>query len=521
MNPRAPLLVGLVFLMSAVGLAWFIKTTNKDTLSESATYPLTADFADASGIRAKTRVQANGIDVGKIVQIEHVQTADGRLTARVTFRVANHIKVYQNAQLHKAAESLLGDFRIDLDPGSPTTKLLEPGGHIENVHTRSDIDEIKEQLLQVSKNVNQITKSFASVLAGPEGEGSIKSIMSKLEGSLAAIENTTRGLEHTVVGNQAVLDRIINDVGNVTDTLALISQPGGDLLTVSHNLADISHKVDHMADIVTDLLTGADNQPGHEGQTIASLRTMIDDLGDSIHNISDITRKVDEGQGTLGRVVNDPGIADRVEETLDSANQIIGSIANLETQIELRSEYDVPFKGTNSQIQPAIKNTLALRIFPKPDKFYIFEMVSDPRGLQTRSLTTTAVNGSTVVSDETVIGFNDLKFSAEFAKRYYFATLRFGIIENTGGLGLDLYFANNQGQIRFDLFDFSRRAPQNLEAIFPRLRVSLMYEVVRHISLQGGFDDPFNNDLRVWFLGGVLRFTDDDLKGMLAIAPRP
>jgi phospholipid/cholesterol/gamma-HCH transport system substrate-binding protein len=527
MNVRAPMLVGLVLLAAAAGLSWFVLTTNKDTFSDAATYPLYADFTDASGIRGKTRVQANGIDIGKISSIQHVRDANGRLTARVTLRIGNDYAVYADAEVRKAAESLLGDFRIDLDPGSPGARKLASGEGITDVHSLSDIDEIKGQLLHVAQNVNKITESFSSVLSGPAGAGSLRSIMNKLESSMAAIESTTRALQHTIVGNDKVIEQIIQDVGRVTGALAEVSAPGGDLLTVSHNLARISAKVDHMADTVGELLgatpAGSAGVPADTaaGKEVASLRTTLEDLGDAIHNISDITRKVDEGQGTLGRVVNDPGIAERVEETLDSANQIIGSIAHLETRIELRSEYDVPFKGTNSQIQPAVKNIVGLRILPKPDKFYIIEAVSDPRGRQTRTLTTTAINGATISSDESVISFNDLKFSAEFAKRYYFATLRFGIIENTGGLGVDVHFLDEKAEIRFDAFDFSRRNPRNLEAIFPRARVTGMYELANHIVIQGGFDDPFNSDLRVWFMGGVLRFTDDDLKGLLAIAPTP
>lgn len=523
MNVRTPLLVGLVILAACGGLMWFMMTTNKDTFSDAQTYPLYADFDDASGIRSKTRVQANGIDVGKIAGIAHVRNGRGRLTARVTMRIANSITVYADAEVRKAAESLLGDFRIDLDPGSPKARRLSAGEAIAEVHTLSDIDEIKSTLLHVAKNVNDITNSFSSVLSGPQGEGSLKNIMAKVESSMAAIESTVHALQRTIAGNDHVLSQIIKDVGHVTGAMAQIAAPGGDMLTVSHNLARISTKVDTMADTVQDLLGGAegDGKNGVAGKEMSSLRTTLEDLGDAIHNISDITRKVDEGQGTLGRVVNDPGIADRVEETLDSANQIIGSIAHLETKIELRSEYDVPFKGTNSQIQPAVKNVVGLRIFPKPDKFYIIEAISDPRGRQTRKLATTAINGATISSDETVISFDDLKISAEFAKRYYFATLRFGIIENTGGLGIDLHFMDDRGELRLDAFDFSRRNPNNLEAVFPRARATAMYEVVNHLSVQGGFDDPFNNDLRVWFLGGVLRFTDDDLKGLLAVAPKP
>ena len=377
------------------------------------------------------------------------------------------MKFYDDADVKKSAESLLGDFRIDLDPGTPDGhRKLNAGEVIPNVRTLSDIDEIKNQLLQVSKNVNDVSKSFSKVLSGPEGEGSLKSILSKVEESMTNIQATTTALEHTIVGNDRVLSEIIQNVGKVSDALATVSQPGGDMRTVAHNLALLSNKLDRMADNVNGLISGS-KLNGPDQQQPGNLQSTLDNLNETLANLNDITRKIDEGQGTVGRVINDPGIADRIESTLDSANEIIGSIAGLETMIELRSEYDIPISGSNAQVQPSIKNTLGLRIFPKPDKFYILEAVADPRGLQTRRLTTATVGNTTITTDETVTDFSDLKFSAMFAKRYYFLTLRFGIIENTGGLGMDFHALNDTAEVRLDAYDFDRRDPTNTRPIFP------------------------------------------------------
>ena len=124
MSPRTPFLVGLVLIMAVSGLTYFFMNTSKDKFDEASTYPLVADFTDASGIRWKTRVQINGIDVGKIAGINHARGAQGRLVARVTLRIANEYEIYDNAMVAKAAESLLGDFRIDLDPGTPDARKL-------------------------------------------------------------------------------------------------------------------------------------------------------------------------------------------------------------------------------------------------------------------------------------------------------------------------------------------------------------------------------------------------------------
>lgn len=517
MNWRAPLSVGLVVLGAVGGGTWFFLRTSKDNFDERNTYALNADFTDASGIRYKTRVQVGGIDVGRIAHIGHVRGKDGRLVARVTLRIGNDYEVFEDAEVRKAAESLLGDFRIDLDPGTPTRAKLAPGALIPNVHSLSDLDEIKTQLVKVTRNVSDITDSFSHVLGGQAGEGSLREILQHLGHAMRAIDRTTSALEGAVAGNDRALANIVHDVAQVTHTLAQIARPGGDLLSTSHSLASIGQKVDRMADSVQELLGSGEE----DGEGRGSLRGSLSDLASTLRNVSDITRKVDDGQGTLGRIVNDPTIADKVEETLTSANQIIGSIASLETQIELRSEYDVPFSGSNKQVQPSVKNTLALRIWPKPDKYYLIEAISDPRGKQTRQLVHTSLNGSTFNTEETVTAYNGLKFSAEFAKRYYFATLRFGIIENTGGLGLNLHFLHDRGEVRLDAFDFARRDPSNLRTVFPRLRATGMYQVINHLMVQGGFDDPFNTDLRTWFLGGVLRFTDEDLKALLTVAPRP
>src|SRR5688572_5817294 len=115
---RPSLLVGLVLVLAVATLTFFVSVTNKDDFDEDNAIPLYADFVDASGVRWKTRVQINGIDVGKIESIKH-ERVGGRLVARVRLLIKDEFEIYTNAHLRKAAESLLGDFRLDLDPGGP------------------------------------------------------------------------------------------------------------------------------------------------------------------------------------------------------------------------------------------------------------------------------------------------------------------------------------------------------------------------------------------------------------------
>ncbi len=528
MNFRAPILVGLLLLSAASATTWFVVSTSKDKYDDDSTIHLFADFSDASVSRWKTRIQINGIDVGKIDGVEHVQRDDGTLMARVKVRVLKKYAIYQNAVIRKAAESLLGDFRLDLIPGTSDTPRLEAGGIIQKVQSISDMEEIQNELKHVARNINRITNSFQSVLTGPAGEGSLQAILSRMEKSMEAIEKTTQTLSLSLERNNHHINNTLSNIDTFSSQLVGVMSEGGALGEVTSNAAQLTQRLNLLVGNLTGALTGSEEGLAQNSPLGAS----INNLNESIEHLNSITRKVDNGQGTAGRLINDAGIVEKVEQTLDDTNEIIGSLSKLETQVELRTEYGVPFDGDNELVQKAIKNTLSLRLVPRPDKYYILEAVADPRGLQTRTITTRDSRGSTTdstiadgniredsVTEVNETTFNQMKFSVQMAKRYYFLGLRFGIIENTGGLGVDLFGLGDKLELRFDAFDFDRRDPKDNVSIFPRLRGAALFEAYNHIFLQAGVDDPLNDDLKTWFLGGVLRFTDEDLKTFLTVAP--
>src|SRR5262249_2423068 len=118
-----------------------------------------------------------------------------------------------------------------------------------------------------------------------------------------------------------------------------------------------------------------------------------------------------------------------------------------------------------------------------------------------------------------------LKFSAQFAKRYYMTTLRFGIIESTGGLGTDLHFFSDFVTLKLDAFNFSV-----VDLRYPRVRAALRLQAFEHLFASAGMDDILNRQVRDsvtnrllagrdLFFGAGIYFTDDDLKAVLAASP--
>ncbi|HEY0839536.1 MAG TPA: MCE family protein, partial [Vulgatibacter sp.] len=201
-----------------------------------------------------------------------------------------------------------------------------------------------------------------------------------------------------------------------------------------------------------------------------------------------------------------------------SATDYVHRLSVLQVELGLRSEY--LFRAA------AAKVYIDLRLVPSPDKYFLFQVVDDPLGFVSRETVVRTPPGEVEAANQEVRITSDvLLFSAEFAKRYGFATFRFGLIESTGGLGLDLHFLEDRLVFRTDLFDFA-----NPETEFPRLKIYANLVFLQHLFLTAGIDDLMNpaafeavtGRLRAGrdaFVGGGIFFTDEDVKALFGVAP--
>ena len=187
----------------------------------------------------------------------------------------------------------------------------------------------------------------------------------------------------------------------------------------------------------------------------------------------------------------------------EGVNDYVQNITRLQTIVGLRADYNF--------LANTIKSYVEVRLQPSEDKYYLIELINDPRGLTTISDSTTDTTDPRSASHYrtiTTTTTDSFRFSLQFAKRMGPFTGRFGIKESTGGTGLDIHLLQDRFQIVNDLFGFS-------EEVQPRYRVYISYEFLTHLWINGGVDFLFSPTLRDYFLGLELRFNDEDLKTIL------
>jgi phospholipid/cholesterol/gamma-HCH transport system substrate-binding protein len=151
---------------------------------------------------------------------------------------------------------------------------------------------------------------------------------------------------------------------------------------------------------------------------------------------------------------------------------------------------------------------------PSKDKYYILGVVGDPIATSRTKETTTSPPGTTVTEVKVK---KEIKFDAQFAKRFGDAALRIGVTHNTFGVGGDYFFNDDKGKVVVDAWDFSKDEDG---AVNPHLKAGVDYFLFRNVFISAGGDNLLNKKWRGAYVGAGLRFEDEDFKYLLGTVPR-
>lgn len=588
---------GLVVIVAvAIGL-YFFGASRKSTLTEDNSHKYFAYMTDASGINAKSLITVAGLQVGEIQGVKLVpamfkdivsdpeKIPEGQdpnevlRVARVDFRIIDTIAIPKNSWLKKESLGLLGAKALFLELGNAQSDV-EPGGQIRNVRSQTGMDVIFAKLEAVAGDIESITARMDEDLVGItkdikgitgrlnkfiEGDGDnppldelYSMVMTDVRRVVNTINKAVKNVDGVVTENDrafkgllANLERISEDVeeltGGGTDA---DGGPEGDLRAT---VASVKKITDDLSVITSSFSELVGENDGEFADQFKQLKVTLAELNRSLSNLSEVTGRVERGEGTIGRLLTDERMADKLEDAVVGASDFVASLTSLETHIDLGVYYNFRRGASNVNFQ--------IRIQPKPDKYYLVEIVDDSGSIErlTRTITgTETFAGETAVTEREIIAVdnNQVRITAMFAKRFFdFLVLRAGLLETSGGVGADMFFWDDRIHFRADLFNFG--GPRNHvdgtdslrfggQTLFgrpfaaPRLRTWLKFQPIPHLYAIAGVDDLLNFGYdAVWsgqgnipnpalaadgfgidvFFGVGITFKDDDLRNILPFIP--
>jgi len=459
--------VGLLVIVGAMVLLYMTFAVGKYQFGQKKGYIIIAVFDSVAGLDTKSNVRMAGVKVGTV---ESVGLEDSH--ARVTMRINPDVHILRGTEAMIKTMGLLGEKYVEFVPLRTAEPKKAPqaasyyadGDRIAVTVSPSDVDKLINQLSAISDDIKKVTASLSQVFGSERGARSMEDILHDLRDTMANIEDFSATL-HTD-GSEMVVR--LNEL--VASLNGIVGENRENLKVTMENVKEASKSAEL-----------------------------------ALASIENATRKIEQGQGTIGKLVNDDSMYNNIDSAAKGISDYTSRVERLKTTIGFRAEY----------MFPEVKDYFTLELKPREDQYYIIELVSDPFGKYSRIETTTTPPGSTVVTET----YEDkLKFTVEFAKRYGNLAARMGLIESTGGVGVDYYALDDRLKFSLEAFDFNSHEIHSDRA---HVKASANYFLNKFLYVNAGLDNFLNAYRNSYFLGVGFRFSDEDLKYYLGSVPIP
>jgi phospholipid/cholesterol/gamma-HCH transport system substrate-binding protein len=479
--------VGL-FVLVAIALVIGSWVWSYDGVREDeGAYTLTLRVPSADGLWKGSSVKVAGVDVGAIELIE-LEGAD----ARITMLVRDTYPLPSDTRAELRSSGLLGDRYVALLPGTADARLAD-GSVVEMKSDPADIEVILQNVQTVSDDVRAITAVLREMVEKDANREAV-------EATLQNVEALTAEVEALVARNSRDIDAIVDSVGRLTTTLEGFA-------------VDVSTDVD---------------------AEMTQLQDATSTLQEALADVESITSKIDDGQGTIGALVNDTETIDALNETISNANDVIEGFSGLRAEVYYTGRYYVGSQPEDPQfyygnplapnlsggLGSAGSNTVGVRLRSMEDFWYVFEIVDHPQGTIDWTERLAPDLGEMYVE---WIRKPNFRITFQMEKRWGRFSFRLGIKESGGGVGTTLYLARDRVQLHADFFDFDLGSYPAIDARgTPNNRFQLRVEPIDKVYFEVGTEQVFLQSRYNYFtvFGGVgFHFNDDDIKLLLATLP--
>ena len=470
---------------------------------------VTAIFDSVAGLDNKSAVRVAGVRVGKVSNIK--LRPDGK--AEVTLDIDPDVILHPGGSAHVANLGLLGEKYIELDPG-PSGAPAIPQEQSVVLHGSQPVsmDDITSQVAAIANDVKAITASLRGVMTGPTGQ-------QRLEDIVENVRTITAQVRDLIATNRTNVDATMANARALTESLRV-------------EIPRLADSIDHMA---TEMNGTVGENREDVRHIVENLRTLSTDLKTTSDNLNAVTGQVRSGEGTVGKLLYSSEAHDRltaalgsVESGVNELRNTLGRVSKMQLDLGLNGEY---YAGLPSQLDGGDKiggNSRSgawLRLTPNPERnrFYNVELADTPYGKRNdKTIEETVTNPVTGLSQTTITHQTRFErsflISAQAGWTLAPFAVRLGVIDSTGGAGVDYSF-NNRIRVTGEAFDFGHRTGDNN----PHVRLYGEYVFRQEkpttptLFLRSGVDNVLNHT--AFTLGGGIRWRDDDLKYLLGSIP--
>ncbi len=482
-----------IFALIALGLAGYfiLRIEDFNPFTGEAT-KVDALFESVAGLDDKSTIRVAGVRVGRVDGI----SLDGRM-ARVHLLLEEDLGLTEGSFARISNMGLLGDKYVELVPGSTEAPPLPNGATIPGV-TSPSFDDAMAKLNDVADSIQDLADPLAGSIIGEGEETSLSRLIDNLEA-------TTEQIRLLVEANREQIGRTIGNFEVASAALA-------------RELPRLSSQMEAVLAEIHGVVSENREEVGTSAENLAEL---TEALKTSVADLNQISGKMARGEGSIGKLLNSEEAHDELVGTLDSIQGGVDQLSDTLGRVG-RLRLDVDLEGwVPSESERDSYGGVGLTLIPNPDsrRMYRVGLASTPQGeerMKTQVITETLPDGTTEMTRiETLTREDEPVISALVGYRWDNGLrLWTGLVEEDFGVQAEYPFFDRRFWLDFKAFSFDRD-----DDLDPHLRLTGKWYVNDNVYLQGGYDDPLVDEFDSLFVGGGVRWTDDDLKYLLGSVP--
>ncbi|MBI4245682.1 MAG: MCE family protein [Candidatus Rokubacteria bacterium] len=334
--------VGIFVLVALLAFFGMIYALGARARLFEARYTIHTDFTEVGGLAEGATVRLAGVQIGRVSGV-HLPLQPGgkvRVDLNITRQYADRIR--RNSQARLDTQGLLGDKIIEITVGTADAPVVRPGEAIA-AQDPVNIGQVLSEGTQTVKNVATLTETLRQTAEAFNKSRIVEDVAASTGAARRATEELARIVEqaergrgwvHALLYEEPVALRRLNDLMVKTQALLERVERGEGAVGVlaSPKSTEAARKFVAAMERIGQM---AERGEGAEGLLPALLfdpkyKAVLDDLpralGDlraTVASLREITERINEGEGTLGALIADPAIYERLAAILDGAQRSV------------------------------------------------------------------------------------------------------------------------------------------------------------------------------------------------------
>jgi phospholipid/cholesterol/gamma-HCH transport system substrate-binding protein len=270
---------GIIVIVSVLGFWWLFQFLKGHNLFSRDDFYY-VKYGNVDGLEKSKSVMINGLKVGMIESITPVQTQNKNLSFIVELRINKDYTFSKNSVAQINSEFMGGSF-VKLILAEDNAAAAQSGDTLKGVVNTGIVGQLMSDVEPMKNNLNAVLVRLDSTLAltnkvlADQNRKKLEQMLDYLNGTIIEFKTTAQDADGLIKNNSAKISSMLDNTNKMMSATTTTVEKYG---------------------IVADKINQADLD-----KVVKNLQTMLD-------NINQLTAKMNSGDGTLGKLVNDPAM---------------------------------------------------------------------------------------------------------------------------------------------------------------------------------------------------------------------